>query len=337
MAHILIVEDDPDVYEVVKKLLENRGHTWDHACDGRRAHEIVTGADFDYDLILCDLHLPRMTGRAFLEQVHPFIQWRTPVIIMSGVPYMIEALGEIRRGAFTILEKPFDSGPFDETVARALDQRHTYRRLQELKGRVDELTKKCTVLVKQNEQLFDQVRLDVLTQLPNRLRLFEDLHVLDANRRRYESRFALAILDVDEFGRYNKEYGLTVGDAALRLVASIIREACRQGDTVYRFGQQEGESAYRFGGDEFVLILATQDLPHATAAVERIRQQLSATQLGREEPGLPDEYVTFSAGVVANDPEDQRTIEEMLLEANEHLKEAKAAGGNCIRPEPPAV
>jgi diguanylate cyclase (GGDEF)-like protein len=325
------VEDDPAVVEFVQKAVERNGHTTEVATDGRQAYDRVYGADFEFDLILSDLHLPVMTGAAFLAEVYPLIESTTPVIVTSGVAYMIEALGEMRRGAFGVLEKPFNLGALGDLIERALAQREVYKQVADLKRKVENLTHKNNILLRRNSELFAQARMDALTGLPNRRRLHEDLHVIDANLRRYTAPFAIALVDVDDFGRFNKEHGLHVGDDVLRRVALTLRDACRQGDLVYRFEDSANEPAFRYGGDEFVLILAAQDQASAIAAMERIRERILVEQTSWEGVYQQDR-VTISVGVISNDPEAQLTVEEMIHEANEYLRRAKRAGGNCVQP-----
>lgn len=333
-AHILVVEDDPDLQEVLRRTLERDGHTVEMAGDGRRAFDLVYGADYDFDLILADLHLPCMTGTAFLEEVYPFIERKTPVIVTSGVTHLIEALGEIRRGALGVLEKPYQTQDLLDMIARGLHQRALLLRLHELERKVQVLSEKNRHLVRRSSELFQQARLDPLTGLPNRRRLQEDLHVIDANLRRYTTPLAIALVDVDDFGRFNKQHSLEVGDQVLRHVAQSLRIACRQGDLVYRFESGPVEPAFRYGGDEFMLLLAAQDEASAVAAMDRIRERLLVEQADWG-GALARERVTVSIGVVANDPDRQLTVEELIHHANDRLREAKADGGNCTRPSVP--
>jgi diguanylate cyclase (GGDEF)-like protein len=329
MAHVLIVEDEKELGDVIERALATWGHTNDWAQDGRRALDLVFAAEREYDLVLCDLHMPGTSGGAFLLEAQDLLHFRTPVVVMSGFDYMVEALGELRRGAFTLLQKPFDMAVLRETVERGLDQRSLYVKLRAMESRLGELTRRNDMLRQQNADLFEQARLDPLTSLPNRRRLTEDLDIVDANARRYKSHFALALLDIDLFKRFNTEYGVEQGDAALLKVAATIREACRQGDMLYRPNDLGERSVYRFGGDEFVLVLAAQDTPRAVLAMERVRRRLVEAQADTPPGG---EVVTVSIGVAANDPAKPKTVEELLRDANGHLIAAKKAGGDCVRP-----
>jgi len=184
---------------------------------------------------------------------------------------------------------------------------------------VNELVQRDKVLLEQSQQLFNEIRVDGMTELPNRRRLEEDLDVFSANVGRYKTRFAIAFCDLDDFARFNNEQSYGVGDAVITAVAQRLRETSRRGDTVYRYG-----------GDEFVIVLAYQDVAEARRAAERFREDLEGHELDLGE-GLGTARVTISGGVVAVTPEDQRPVGELLDEASRRCKEAKADGGNQIR------
>lgn len=320
MAHILVVEDEPDIAEYFSRHLEGLGHTCDVATDGREGRSRVFEAVQEYDLVLCDLKMRQMGGKDFLEFVHPVLKNRTPVIVVSAWPHLIEALGVGRRWAFMILNKPVDLQELTQAVERGLEQRALYRRLQELEGRVDRLVANEKVLLEQSQSLFDEVRVDAMTGLPNRVGMEEELDVQRANVGRYRTRFAVAFCDLDGFRRYNNDQSYGVGDAVLRAVAKRLERASRRGDTVYRYG-----------GDEFVIVLAYQDLDEACRAADRFRRDLDENELDLGEGGEATR-VTISGGVVAVTPDEERTVADLLDEASRLCKEAKAVGGNRIFP-----
>ena len=67
-AHILVVEDDPDIRESVVEILEDEGHTVTSAGDGREALDLLQSAKPAPDLILLDLMMPVMSGYQFREE-----------------------------------------------------------------------------------------------------------------------------------------------------------------------------------------------------------------------------------------------------------------------------
>lgn len=64
---VLVVEDDHDVAEVLRDLLTDDGHHVDIASDGRAALELIAGAD--YDLIFCDLQMPKLDGFGLYDEI----------------------------------------------------------------------------------------------------------------------------------------------------------------------------------------------------------------------------------------------------------------------------
>ncbi|MEZ5225279.1 MAG: GGDEF domain-containing protein [Acidimicrobiales bacterium] len=80
---------------------------------------------------------------------------------------------------------------------------------------------------------------DPLTGLANRRRLDQDLARLDAERTAARQPVSVAMVDVDEFKRFNDTFGHSEGDVALRNVSTTIAAAVRSSDSVYRYGGEE--------------------------------------------------------------------------------------------------
>ncbi|MFV1957871.1 MAG: diguanylate cyclase [Planctomycetota bacterium] len=321
MARILVIDDDAQLGDLLRTTLGERGHDVDVAVDGVEAYERVYVAQATYDLVLCDLEMPRMPGSTFLRMVENQLKGRTPVVIVTGADRMLDALGQARRWAFGVLKKPFELGHLHEIVDHALQQREHYDRTARQARRIEELEARIRDLVKQNQSLFQEARLDSMTMLPNRRRLHEDLGRMVANVDRYERPFALCLLDVDDFRRYNEEQGYAGGDEAIRRVADLLRAAVRQGDTVYRFG-----------GDEFIVVMQAQDLEQALRITERLRREIEEGSAAVSEEGDEPDPITISAGVVAVVPGEERSITGLVRRADIQLRIAKAAGGNAVYP-----
>lgn len=92
MKKILIVEDEPDVAETMKMLVERDGYQCDYCLDPRQGLEKMKG----YDLLLLDIMMPRMSGRQVLEEMKKRgIQM--PVIVVSAVGLPIEIASELNK------------------------------------------------------------------------------------------------------------------------------------------------------------------------------------------------------------------------------------------------
>jgi diguanylate cyclase (GGDEF)-like protein len=167
-----------------------------------------------------------------------------------------------------------------------------------------------------NRMLFEQSRQDPLTSLGNRLRLREDLQVLQSRAERYGHSYAAVLCDVDFFKAYNDRYGHLAGDDVLWRVAATLSSGLRTGDT-----------AYRFGGEEFLLVLPEQDAEAAAAITERLRQAVEDLGIPHAD-GLPLGVVTVSAGVAVS--AEAGDGDGLLRAADRALYAAKETGRNRV-------
>ncbi len=143
---------------------------------------------------------------------------------------------------------------------------------------------------------------DGLTESPN-VRAFQDEFPLEvAAAERYGDPLALALLDVDDFKLTNDRHGHPQGDAILKRVAGILRDA------------RVGDRAYRIGGDEFALLLAHTDADGARTLVARLVRKLA------------DAGVKVSIGVSGLRP--GLHADTLRAEADAALYEAKRHGGS---------
>lgn len=158
-------------------------------------------------------------------------------------------------------------------------------------------------------------RTDSLTGIPNRRFVDETLEAEVARARRYGQPVSLVMADVDELKRVNDTYSHSAGDEVLRAVARIARESCREVDV-----------AGRYGGDEFVFILPSTSLEHASNFAERFRERLARTAIGagREQPI----HATISLGVAEWDGATMDAASCLLAAADRAMYEAKESGRN---------
>ncbi len=106
---------------------------------------------------------------------------------------------------------------------------------------------------------------DLLTGLANRVELLERLEIEQVRSERSNSPYSVLYLDIDQFKSLNDRYGHHVGDDALKTVADICRQSCREIDVVARVG-----------GDEFILLLPDTDAEACDVLIKRIED--SSTQ-----------------------------------------------------------
>ncbi len=126
---------------------------------------------------------------------------------------------------------------------------------------------------------------------------------------------AVAIVDIDHFKKINDRFGHATGDEVLKAVAAAMRAACRDSDTLGRYG-----------GEEFAVLLQGIGLDHALAAAERLRKAVAdvAVQDG-------DQIITATASVgVACLSAADLEFDQLLIRADRALYQAKAEGRNRV-------
>ncbi len=105
-SHVLVIDDDADVRDVVQIMLEDAGYRVTVARDGAAALDVLRHAAPLPDLILLDLRMPLIDGHTFrrIQQGHP--QWRTiPVVVMSADIQVHATAAAL--GMAAVLPKPF--------------------------------------------------------------------------------------------------------------------------------------------------------------------------------------------------------------------------------------
>lgn len=135
MAKILIIEDEPSIRRVLIKILSEESETYilDEAEDGVIGFEKIKNND--YDLVLCDIKMPKMDGVELLEAVKK-IKPEIAIIMISGHGDMETAIQTMRLGAFDYISKPPDLNRLLNTVRNALDKKQLVVENQILKKKV---------------------------------------------------------------------------------------------------------------------------------------------------------------------------------------------------------
>jgi diguanylate cyclase (GGDEF)-like protein/PAS domain S-box-containing protein len=172
------------------------------------------------------------------------------------------------------------------------------------------------------ERLSHVAQFDSITGLPNRT-LFQDrLMQAVARARRRKSAIALIFLDLDGFKEINDTLGHKAGDRLLRAVGARLKHSLREGDTVARLG-----------GDEFTVILEDlHDRDEATAVAHKVLGALTRPlTLDKQQFA-----VTASAGLTVY-PEDSRSVETLLKNADTAMYHAKDKGKNNLQSYTPQM
>ena len=137
MSKILIIEDEAAIRRVLTKIISEESDTYkvEEAEDG--LHGIEKIKDNDYDLVLCDIKMPKMDGVEVLERAKK-IKPEIPFVMISGHGDLDTAVNTMRLGAFDYISKPPDLNRLLNTVRNALDRKVLVVENKRLKKKVSE-------------------------------------------------------------------------------------------------------------------------------------------------------------------------------------------------------
>jgi diguanylate cyclase (GGDEF)-like protein len=170
-------------------------------------------------------------------------------------------------------------------------------------------------LVENQKRLHLLATTDSLTGAANRAHFMEKAKDEITRARRYNTGFALVLMDVDHFKQINDNLGHPAGDAVLKAIAAICGAELRDSDF---FG--------RVGGEEFAAICCNAGLEQGLAAAERMRQSIAFHDFKTEPETL---RCTASFGVtVWTGPQD--SLAQMFKRADTALYQAKNQGRNRV-------
>ncbi|MDA9875076.1 sigma-54 dependent transcriptional regulator [Flavobacteriaceae bacterium] len=135
MSRILIIEDEASIRRVLVKILteENPQYQVFEAEDGLIGTEMIKKDDFD--LVLCDIKMPKMDGVEVLEAVKK-IKPEIPMVMISGHGDLDTAVNTMRMGAFDYISKPPDLNRLLNTIRNALDRKQLVVENKRLKRKV---------------------------------------------------------------------------------------------------------------------------------------------------------------------------------------------------------
>lgn len=137
MSKILIIEDEAAIRRVLSKILSEESDQYqiEEASDGLEGIEKIKKTD--YDLVLCDIKMPKMDGVEVLEAGRK-LKPETPFIMISGHGDLNTAVQTMRIGAFDYISKPPDLNRLLTTVRNALDRKVLVTENKSLKRKVNQ-------------------------------------------------------------------------------------------------------------------------------------------------------------------------------------------------------
>lgn len=302
--HVLLVEDsDLDARLVVDRVsMADGGQAIDFSRARTRSEALNKLEAQQFDCILLDLNLPDGRGVENVELVAAAAGPAT-IVVMTGLSDEPTAIAALKLGAQEYVAKDNYDGPSLLRVVRHAMERN--KLLSELNAKRDE-----DYLAASH---------DTLTGLANR-KLFEDRskQALAAAARNGRP-LAFCFIDLDGFKPVNDQLGHAAGDDLLKQIASLMKGAVRNSDTIARVG-----------GDEFAALLSefrpNEDAREAARHVaERICKQISGIDAVDGRP------IKIGASVgIAMFPDHGQQFDKLMINADMAMYAAKRASGNTV-------
>ncbi|MEG0493322.1 MAG: EAL domain-containing protein [Clostridia bacterium] len=287
---VLIVDDALTNRMILRKIFENRYHILE-AENGKAALEILQEHKAKVDVILLDIMMPVMDGKAFLLQKQKTPELDSiPVVMITADDSPEQQVTMLSLGASDYIVKPF----IPEIVAR---------RVKNVMG----FNRHFKEMIREYSNMSEKVKTDQMTKLLNRTSAEE---MITQQLNAHTGLHAMMMLDIDNFKGINDSRGHIMGDIVIQAVAKNLREFFRQNDVVARMG-----------GDEFAVFI--DDIPQRKLAEEKASElckKLSHITINNE-----NVMISCSIGLVISDQESD-TFETLYRDADKALYNAKCNG-----------
>ncbi len=136
MPSILIIDDEKSIRKTLTEILSYEGYRIDEAADGEDG--LKKFREKNYDLVLCDIKMPKLDGIEFLEKAKE-INDETPIIIISGHGNIETAVEAVKKGAYDYISKPPDLNRMLITLRNAMDKTSLVAETKVLKRKVSKV------------------------------------------------------------------------------------------------------------------------------------------------------------------------------------------------------
>ncbi len=269
---ILIIEDDPDVRDIMKITLADEDYEITEAGNGEEGVKIAQTKPFN--LILCDYRMPKMDGQQVCRTIKNDLLLRhVPIIMVTGSGDVDSKVGGIDAGADDYLVKPFEP---KELLARI---RMTLRRTER------------------------DLEANPLTRLPGNVSILNEF----SNRLESKTLFSVCYLDLDKFKSYNDTYGFEHGDEVIKETARILirslQEVGVKGDFIGHIGGDDFVVVTTPDKVDIICNKIIDDFDRTIPSFYTETDRNNGYILGHDRQGQPQKFplMSISIGVVSNE------------------------------------
>lgn len=303
MIKILVIEDDRQVQENIKDILELEDFDLILAGDGRKG--IEKAKQLLPDLIICDVMMPQTDGFEVLSSLQS-------VEVTSNIPFIFLTAkadrNDLRRGmelgADDYLTKPFTPKELLNAIRIRLDKKEKYE--QQYTQQIQQIS----------EKLEHKLHFDRVTNLPNRLSLREQFNRILAESRSNATRaeiLPVLCVSLDRFNQIQINLGYNCTEHLLKAFAERLKKSL----------DSKASLAY-LGANEFAIILPVVEYKASVVELAKhIKSRLSQPFIINKK----EIFVTASIGISLYDKEG-REIEHLLREAKKAAHRVQKNSGN---------
>jgi DNA-binding NtrC family response regulator len=157
MAKLLVVDDESNLRLVVQKEMSRQGHEVETAFDGESAWELLEQEDFD--VVLCDINMPRLDGIGLLRRLREKSQNPPEVIMLTGQATVESAIEAMKLGAYDYLTKPYRITELGALVQQAAEKQKLKIDNQRLRAQLERSNQSMPEIVGESSQMKEVLRL----------------------------------------------------------------------------------------------------------------------------------------------------------------------------------
>jgi len=271
-ARILLVDDDPDILDVLEISLSEENYEILKARDGEEAIRIIKSKS--PDLVLLDYNMPKMNGKQVcLEIKKDLLLQHLPIIMVTGKGELDDKIDGINAGADDYIVKPFEPKELSARIRMIL--RRTQRDLEA----------------------------NPLTRLPGNIPILNELS------RQLESKnlFAVCYIDLDKFKAYNDIYGFEHGDEVIRETARIlirsVKEYGNPDDFIGHIGGDDFVIASSINASDKICQKIIDDFEKSVPSFYNERDRKNGYIIAKDRKGKEQKIplLSVSIGIVTNE------------------------------------
>ena len=306
---VLVVDDQPDNFDVIETLLQGEGYHLHYAPSGKRALDRLEY--FQPDVILLDVMMPDLDGIEVCRRLKAMPEWQSvPIIMVTALTAKEDLARCLAAGADDFISKPVNRLELQARVRSMFRIRRQQQALVAFNAALESTVQQRTA------ELQTIILQDALTQLPSRTALLQAVQqILLAD----SSSFAVVYLDCDQFKLINGSLGYGIGNQLLVAIAERLQQHLRPGDVLARVGE-----------DEFCFLL--RSVEHAIALDPWIQAILQSFTLPFSIAGC-EIFMTACMGIAMSNSANSayRQPEEPLQDADAAMYKAKLLGKGCYQ------